>query len=174
MVYIFMMYMNNNKQILIEVKDKLKSLIREVLLEENWDNWSLIIDRTEEINESINNTAGVEDTDEKFKDGSDFRIKFKVSDVIDLAKNKSIKEIDPKDINYDFRGRDEDSTKTKDRVTQADLSYPIIVVKNEKGKIFTILDGTHRLQKALNLNLDKIKTKILDKEELIQFKTNKL
>ena len=166
--------MNNNKQILIEVKDKLKSLIREVLLEENWDNWSLIIDRTEEINESINNTAGVEDTDEKFKDGSDFRIKFKVSDVIDLAKNKSIKEIDPKDINYDFSGRDEDSTKTKDRVTQADLSYPIIVVKNEKGKIFTILDGTHRLQKALNLNLDKIKTKILDKEELIQFKTNKL
>ena len=166
--------MNNNKQILIEVKDKLKSLIREVLLEENWDNWSLIIDRTEEINESINNTAGVEDTDEKFKDGSDFRIKFKVSDVIDLAKNKSIKEIDPKDINYDFNDRDEDSTKTKDRVTQADLSYPIIVVKNEKGKIFTILDGTHRLQKALNLNLDKIKTKILDKEELIQFKTNKL
>ena len=245
--------MNNNKQILIEVKDKLKSLIREVLLEENWDNWSLIIDRTgkihscgqdhgswimsnynpkmdpmyrinvqgrvdgpktlyvdekanngmlrkkliafaedngikyivwgnsvtnrgrtEEINESINNTAGVEVDDEKFKDGSDFRIKFKVSDVIDLAKNKSIKEIDPKDINYDFSGRDEDSTKTKDRVTQADLSYPIIVVKNEKGKIFTILDGTHRLQKALNLNLDKIKTKILDKEELIQFKTNKL
>ena len=164
----------NNRQILIEVKDKLKSLIREVLLEENWDNWSLIIDRTEEINESINKTAGVWDTDEKFKDGSDFRIKFKVSDVIDLAKNKSIKEIDPKDINYDFSGRDEDSTKTKDRVTQADLSYPIIVVKNEKGKIFTILDGTHRLQKALNLNLDKIKTKILDKEELIQFKTNKL
>ena len=174
MVYIFMKYMNNNKQILIEVKDKLKSLIREVLLEENWDNWSLIIDRTEEINESINKTAGVEVDDEKFKDGSDFRIKFKVSDVIDLAKNKSIKEIDPKDINYDFSGRDEDSTKTKDRVTQADLSYPIIVVKNEKGKIFTILDGTHRLQKALNLNLDKIKTKILDKEELIQFKTNKL
>ena len=248
-----MMYMNN-RQILIEVKDKLKSLIREVLLEENWDNWSLIIDRTgkihdcgqdhaswmdyywkpksmapgyrinvqshhdgpktlyvdekanngmlrkkliafaednnikyivwgnsvtnrgrtEEINESINKTAGVWDTDEKFKDGSDFRIKFKVSDVIDLAKNKSIKEIDPKDINYDFSGRDEDSTKTKDRVTRADLSYPIIVVKNEKGKIFTILDGTHRLQKALNLNLDKIKTKILDKEELIQFKTNKL
>ena len=164
----------NNNQILVEVKLKLKQMIREVLLEENWDNWSLIIDRTEEINESINNTAGVEDTDEKFKDGSDFRIKFKVSDVIDLAKNKSIKEIDPKDINYDFNDRDEDSTKTKDRVTQADLSYPIIVVKNEKGKIFTILDGTHRLQKALNLNLDKIKTKILDKEELIQFKTNKL
>ena len=150
-----MMYMNKL------LKNKIKKLILEVLLEENW-------------NESINNTAGVEDTDEKFKDGSDFRIKFKVSDVIDLAKNKSIKEIDPKDINYDFSGRDEDSTKTKDRVTQADLSYPIIVVKNEKGKIFTILDGTHRLQKALNLNLDKIKTKILDKEELIQFKTNKL
>jgi hypothetical protein len=33
----------NNKQILIEIKDKLKRLIREVLLEENWTNWSLII-----------------------------------------------------------------------------------------------------------------------------------
>ena len=44
-----MMYMNNNKQILIEVKDKLKRLIMEVLLEENWTNWSLIIDRTGKI-----------------------------------------------------------------------------------------------------------------------------
>ena len=57
---------------------------------------------------------------------------------------------------------------------KADLSYPIIVVKNESGKIFAILDGTHRLEKALNLELDKIKTKVLDKEDLIQFKTDKL
>ena len=41
----------NNKQILIEVKDKLKRLIREVLLEENWTNWSLIIDRTGKIHD---------------------------------------------------------------------------------------------------------------------------
>lgn len=126
------------------------------------------------LNESINKTAGVWDTNEKFKDGSDFKIKFKVSDVIDLAKNTPVKKIDPKSINYDFSGREEDPTKTKDRVNKADLTYPIIVVKNEKGKIFAMLDGTHRLEKALNLGLNKIKTKILNKEDLIQFKTDKL
>ena len=45
-----MLYMTN-KQILVEVKDKLKSLIREVLLEENWTNWSLIIDKSGKIHD---------------------------------------------------------------------------------------------------------------------------
>ena len=127
------------------------------------------------LNESINKTAGVWDTNEKFKDGSDFKIKFKVSDIIDLAKNTPVKEINPKDIKYNFSGRqDSNPEKTKERVMKADLSYPIIAVKNEKGKIFAMLDGTHRLEKALNLGLDKIKTKILNKEDLIQFKTDKL
>ena len=94
--------------------------------------------------------------------------------LIDLAKNTPVKEIDPKSINYDFSSREEDPEKTKDRVSKANLEYPIIVVKNEAGKIFAMLDGTHRLEKALNLNLDKIKTKILDKEDLIQFKTDKI
>ena len=128
-----------------------------------------------DLNESVDKTAGVWDTNEKFKDGSDFKIKFKVSDIIDLAKNTPVKEIDPKSIKYNFSGRqDSDPSKTKERVMKADLSYPIIVVKNKAGKIFAMLDGTHRLEKALNLGLDKIKTKILDKEDLIQFKTNKL
>ena len=126
-----------------------------------------------DLNESIDKIAGVWDTDEKFKDGSDFKIKFKVSNIIDLAKNTPVKEIDPKSIKYNFSGRqDSDPSKTKERVMKADLSYPIIAVKNEAGKIFAMLDGTHRLEKALNLGLDKIKTKILDKEDLIQFKTD--
>ena len=128
-----------------------------------------------DLNESIDKIAGVWDTDEKFKDGSDFKIKFKVSNIIDLAKNTPVKEIDPKSIKYNFSGRqDSDPSKTKERVMKADLSYPIIVVKNKAGKIFAMLDGTHRLEKALNLGLDKIKTKILNKEDLIQFKTDKL
>jgi len=45
-----MMYMTN-KQILVEVKDKLKRLICEVLLEENWTNWSLIIDKSGKIHD---------------------------------------------------------------------------------------------------------------------------
>jgi len=128
-----------------------------------------------DLNESIDKIAGVWDTNEKFKDGSDFKIKFKVSDIINLAKNTPVKEINPKSIKYNFSGRqDSDPSKTKERVMKADLSYPIIAVQNENGKIFAMLDGTHRLEKALNLGLDKIKTKVLDKEDLIKFKTDKL
>ena len=45
-----MLYMTN-KQILVEVKDKLKRLIREVLLEGNFTNWSLIIDKRGKIHD---------------------------------------------------------------------------------------------------------------------------
>ena len=126
------------------------------------------------VTESIDKTAGVWDTDEKFKDGSDFKISFKVSDVIDLSKDKPVKEIDPKKIKYNFEGRIEDESETEQRVMKADLSYPILVVKNEKGEIFGLLDGTHRLQKALLQKKKKIKVKIFNKEELKKFKVKKL
>ena len=126
------------------------------------------------INESIDKTAGVWDTDEQFEDGTDFRIEFKVSDVIDLSKDKPIKKLNVDDIHYNFEGRMEDETETNKRVMNADLSYPILVVKNEKGKIFALLDGTHRLQKAIQLNHKKINAKNFKKEELKQFKVDNL
>ena len=39
---------------------------------------------------------------------------------------------------------------------------------------YCIRHTSEYFEKALNLNLDKIKTKILDKEDLIQFKTDKI
>jgi hypothetical protein len=126
------------------------------------------------VKESIDKIAGVWNTNEKFSDGTEFKIKFKVSDIIDLAKDKPVRELRPSEINYDFSGRQEDPLETNKRVMNADLSYPIIVVKNENNKIFAMLDGTHRLEKALNLGLDKIPAKILDKEDLIKFKTDNL
>lgn len=128
--------------------------------------------KTYKLFESIDKIAGVWDSNEKFEDGDDFKIKFKVSDIIELAKNKPVEEVDPKSINYDFSGRQEDPTETKQRVMNADLSYPIIVVQNEQGRIFTMLDGTHRLEKALILGLNKIRVKVMSKEELIQFKVD--
>ena len=126
------------------------------------------------VKESIDKIAGVWDTNEKFEDGDDFKIKFRVSDIIELAKDKPVEEVDPKSINYDFSGRQEDPTETKQRVMNADLSYPIVVVQNEEEKIFAMLDGTHRLEKALILGLDKIQIKIMDKEELVQFKADRI
>jgi hypothetical protein len=128
--------------------------------------------KTYKLFESIDKIAGVWDSNEKFEDGDDFKIKFKVSDIIELAKDKPVEEVDPRSINYDFSGRQEDPTETKQRVMNADLSYPIIVVQNEQGRIFAMLDGTHRLEKALILGLDKIRVKVMSKEELIQFKVD--
>ena len=126
------------------------------------------------IAESIDKTAGVWDTNEHFKDGSDFRIEFKVSDVIDLSKDKPVKNIYVKDIHYNFEGRKEDDSETSKRVMKADLSYPILVVKNENGKIFALLDGTHRLEKAIQLKHKKIKSKVFNKEELKKFEVDNL
>ena len=46
-----------------------------------------------------------------------------------------------------------------ERVKNADLSYPILVVKNQKE--LYILDGNHRLQKSINQNALFIKVKYI-------------
>lgn len=52
-------------------------------------------------------------------------------------------------------------TRGKDRVAAANLNYPIIVVK-KGGKYQFILDGNHRLQKAIDQKVKSIKAKVLD------------
>jgi uncharacterized ParB-like nuclease family protein len=49
----------------------------------------------------------------------------------------------------------------EERVAAASLEYPIIVVKN-KGQYRFVLDGNHRLQKAIDEEAESIKAKILD------------
>ena len=50
---------------------------------------------------------------------------------------------------------------TYDRAMRADLKYPIIITKNN-GKYDMILDGNHRLHKAVELGDDNIQAKVLD------------
>tara|TARA_R100001015_G_C4582950_1_gene139204 strand:- start:686 stop:1012 length:327 start_codon:yes stop_codon:yes gene_type:complete len=48
----------------------------------------------------------------------------------------------------------------KDRVDAANLDYPIIVLKID-GQYQCVLDGNHRLQKAVNKKKDTIKARVL-------------
>jgi len=48
-----------------------------------------------------------------------------------------------------------------ERVAAASLDYPIIVVKSG-GQYTYVLDGNHRLQKAIDQEVETIKAKILD------------
>ena len=52
-------------------------------------------------------------------------------------------------------------TRGEERVAAASLEYPIIVVKSG-GQYRFVLDGNHRLQKAIICDIESIKTKILD------------
>ena len=52
-------------------------------------------------------------------------------------------------------------TRGEERVAAASLDFPIIVVKKD-GQFKYVLDGNHRLQKAINQEVETIKAKILD------------
>lgn len=52
----------------------------------------------------------------------------------------------------------------RDRVQQANLQYPIIVVKSN-GRYTMILDGNHRLQKIINNGEQVAKAKVLDLDD---------
>ena len=52
-------------------------------------------------------------------------------------------------------------TRGAERVAAASLDYPIIVVKSG-GQYRYVLDGNHRLQKAIDQEVETVKAKILD------------
>ena len=70
-----------------------------------------------------------------------------------------------------LKGRDEDTAESKQRTKDTKLKYPVLVVANDKGKVFAILDGTHRVEKAHQQGLKKIKVRILPKKALKSFQT---
>ena len=51
-----------------------------------------------------------------------------------------------------------------DRIMDSDISYPIDVMEN-KGKL-VILDGLHRLVKCKILGMDKVKVRIIPRDEI--------
>ena len=52
-------------------------------------------------------------------------------------------------------------TRGEERVKAASLEFPIIVVR-KGGEFKYVLDGNHRLQKAINQKVETIEAKILD------------
>ena len=59
-------------------------------------------------------------------------------------------------------------------VMNADLKYPIILAVNENNEITRVLDGNHRIQKALYLGNNSIRAKLIPEEDIIKLldKTN--
>jgi len=88
-----------------------------------------------------------------------------IQQIQDYLKNQPIIEIPVAEIEDLCIHKDKDDEETKLRSEKSDLSFPIIISKDLDGKYNMILDGHHRLLKAINTNQDTIKAKVLDLRE---------
>lgn len=88
--------------------------------------------------------------------------KITISDVQNYLKDKSVIEILVEDIKNMFIHLDKHDEQTKIRSQKANLSYPIIMTKKVNGEYGMILDGHHRLKKAIDNNIEKIKAKVVE------------
>lgn len=59
-----------------------------------------------------------------------------------------------------------DNPKEIDKIEKACLNYPVIIVIDDENKIKYILDGNHRVQKAIKYNLCTIKAKLIRVKDL--------
>ena len=93
--------------------------------------------------------------------------KITIGDVVDHLGDETIDVIpsDVRDQVLKSRGKDRlpvgPGITSQDRIDKADLSFPIIITK-KGGKFLDVLDGNHRLQRAVDEDVKSIKAKILD------------
>ena len=104
--------------------------------------------------------SGMEDSWTDTIDGK--QVTITLSQILEYLKNVPVKEVNTKQLEHLRVGavKKPDEAHLK-RINQSNLDYPIIVIASE-GKYKMLLDGNHRLQKALYNNIPKIKVKVLD------------
>lgn len=103
---------------------------------------------------------------ENYKETSwtDDDVTITIKEVEDYLKDEEVIEIPVKEIADKCIHKDKKDKKTKDRAEASDLSFPIIITTT-KGKYGMILDGHHRLQKAINTEEKTIKAKVLNLDD---------
>jgi disulfide oxidoreductase YuzD len=94
--------------------------------------------------------------------------RFRIRDLVALADKYPVEKIDVKQFEKQLVGRQEDPTKSIERAQQAELKYPIIVVKRKNGQLW-IADGTHRAHKAILQKLSYIDAKVIPIDDMQPF-----
>jgi len=89
-------------------------------------------------------------------------VTIKISEIENYLKTAPVIKILVDDIKDMCIHKNKKDETTRKRADAAELKYPIIISKNLDGKYNMILDGHHRLQKAINTNEKFIKAKVLD------------
>lgn len=86
-------------------------------------------------------------------------IRLTLKDVLSYLDKNDIKSeyINPKELKKILI----DTERDEERVNKSNLRYPVIVTR-QNNKFISILDGNHRVEKALKNNVNKIKVRVLD------------
>ena len=127
------------------------------------------------IKESVDATAGV-----SFGEGDNAEsYRFKVSDLINHAEQKDedgndiypVQHLDPKSMadNIEARKGSESQESERQRTKNADVRFPIIATHRPDGSLH-VLDGTHRLGKAIEGNHETIPARIIPRTHLERFR----
>jgi hypothetical protein len=91
-------------------------------------------------------------------DGEEVTVNIK--DMLNLIKDKPIQEIKTKILEPYALHKTKTDKQTLANIQKANLEYPIIVLHHPNK--YQILDGHHRLQKAINNKLPTIKARIIE------------
>ena len=97
--------------------------------------------------------------------------KITIGDILDYI-GDNVRNISVVDLQNKLKSQLAKVTKDKERIMKADLQYPIILVQKD-GEFSYVLDGNHRLAKAIMTGEEFIKAKVLyldDKNTPEEFK----
>ena len=113
------------------------------------------------------------------KDGKHIKVTFK--DILKFAKDIPVEELSVEDLEYLALHKTKTDHETLANIQKANLDYPILILHKSKDKqsqypsswaliqhygLVSILDGHHRLQKAINNKVETIKAKMLHLAEM--------
>lgn len=88
-------------------------------------------------------------------------VKVTISDLFSFSKDLPVTELSVESLKPLALHQTKTDPETLANIQKANLDYPILVLSKKNGKQ-SILDGHHRLQKAIINKLPKIKAKVLN------------
>ncbi len=129
--------------------------------------------RLDKIKRQVIEEANIRMLGEDWKDTSweDNDGKITIGDIVDYI-GDNVRNISVVDLQNKLKSQLDKVTKDEDRIMKADLKYPIILVQKD-GEFSYVLDGNHRLAKAIMTGEEYIKAKVLyldDKNTPEEFK----
>ena len=124
--------------------------------------------KRQSINEANKRMLGENWKDTSWEDDDG---KITIGDILDYI-GDNVRNISVVDLQNKLKGQLYKTLKDEERTMKADLQYPIILVQKD-GEFSYVLDGNHRLAKAIMTGEEFIKAKVLyldDKNTPEEFK----